>query len=141
MTLCIQTGHYWMIVIMLLNLWWDMCIRTKHLAMGNKLIHQIFHARDQCLSKDKNVEIGQVYYHWTICKPKLWNEILGFWHRVNLIEVIKQWSHADHMRSSRMGTKKVNKLWKCHGNRCDIVPFPLAIFSPGKIFLPGKMTL
>lgn len=58
-----------------------MCMRMKHL--GNKLLHQIVHVHDQCLSKDNNVEIGQAYYIWTICNPKLWNEIFEFWHRVH----------------------------------------------------------
>lgn len=54
-------------------------MRMKHL--GNKLLHQIVHVHDQCLSKDN--EIGQAYYIWTICNPKLWNEIFEFWHRVH----------------------------------------------------------
>lgn len=62
-------------------------MRMKHL--GNKLIHQIVHVHDQCLSKDNNVEIGQAYYIWTIRTRNYGMKFLNFGIGFILIKVME----------------------------------------------------
>lgn len=89
--------------------------------------------------KIKMLNFDKVYYYKPMLILVLWSKNLEIWQRSKLlIKIMKQWSQDDHMRSSHMGTKKVNKLWKRHGNRFWGIKWPCEPWQPHLRFVEIK---